>query len=225
MTALGKLEIGVVGCGQHSRYHLQHYGDFPAAEVVAVADVDRARARQVAGEFGVPHHYGDHRELLARHQLDIVSLSLPPACNRAVAIAALEAGAHVMISKPLALNPAQAEDIIATARRGERLVSMALQNRCLHTVRALRRFISSGRLGQVYHTRIWNGHVMHIPATPTMRQRHLAGGGVVFHTLVHLLDAALWILGNPRPRRAGAKTSRNNGKPDFCLQKTPQIAT
>ena len=53
MTALGRLEIGVVGCGQHSRYHLQHYGDFPAAEVVAVADVDRERARQVAGEFAV----------------------------------------------------------------------------------------------------------------------------------------------------------------------------
>ena len=45
--------------------------------MVAVADVDRDRARQVAGEFGVPHHYGDYRELLARHRLDIVSLALP----------------------------------------------------------------------------------------------------------------------------------------------------
>ena len=69
-------------------------------------------------------------------------------------------------------------------------------------------FDSSRRLGQVYHTRIWNGHVMHIPATPTMRQRRLAGGGVVFHTLVHLLDAALWILGNPSPRRVSGANYR-----------------
>ena len=93
---------------------------------------------------------------------------------------------------------------------------MGLQNRCHPEVQALRQIVAEGRLGRIYHARLWHGQ-MHIPPTPTMYRRELAGGGVLFHTMVHLLDAVLWALGNPRPVRATAssyqKLARMNNPP------------
>jgi predicted dehydrogenase len=205
---MARLKIGVIGCGGHGRGHLGRYREIPDAELVAVADLNPDRAREAAAEFGAPHHYADYREMFARHALDVVSLALPPAANRNAAVATLEAGANVLVSKPMAMNLAQAKEMVAAAGRCGRRISLSLQNRFHPEVRALRKFLAEGRLGRVYHTRIWHGHVMDIPGTPTMYRRSLAGGGVLFHTTVHLLDAALWVLGNPRPVRASAASYR-----------------
>ena len=201
---MNRLKIGIIGCGAHGRGHLLSYAEIPEAEIVAITDLDADRVREAAVEFGAPYHYTDYREMLGHHALDIVSLALPPAANRDAAVDAFEAGANVLVSKPLAMNLAEAEEMIATAKRCGKLMSMGLQNRSDPEVQALRQFLAEGKLGNVYHTRLWHGHVMHIPGTPTMYKRHLAGGGVLFHTTVHLLDATLWALGNPKPVRASA---------------------
>ena len=201
---MNRLKIGIIGCGAHGRGHLQSYAEIAEAEIIAIVDLDPDKARQTAVEFGIPYHYTDYRKTLECHALDIVSLALPPAANRDAAVAAFEAGANVLVSKPLAMNLAEAEEMVAAARRCGKLMSMGLQNRSDPEVRGLRQFLADGKLGNVYHTRLWHGHVMHIPGTPTMYKRHLAGGGVLFHTTVHLLDATLWALGNPKPVRVSA---------------------
>ena len=170
------------------------------------------RAHSLAEEFGVAHCYGHYADMLAGHEFDIISLALPPAFNRDLAIAAFEAGAHVMISKPLALDMARGREIIQAARDKDRLLGMMLQGRFSTEVQALRRVIAEGTLGHIYHSRIWHGHEMHVPASPTLSQRRLAGGGALFHTTVHLLDAALWALGNPHPVRATAENYRKLAK-------------
>lgn len=201
---MNQLKIGIIGCGGHGRGHIQNYAEIPETEIVAVVDLNPDRVQETAVEFGVPHHYTDYRKMLEHHALDIISLALPPAANRETAINAFEAGANVLVSKPLATNITEAEEMIAVAKRCGKLMSMGLQNRSNPEVQALRQFLADGKLGNVYHTRLWHGHVMHIPGTPTMYKRHLAGGGVLFHTTVHLLDATLWALGNPKPVRASA---------------------
>ena len=201
---MNRLKIGIIGCGAHGRGHIQGYAEIPEAEIIAIADVNPDRVQEAATEFRIPYHYTDYRKMLERHALDIVSLALPPAANRDAAMDAFEAGANVLVSKPLAMNLAEAEEMVAAARRCGKLMSMGLQNRSDPEVRGLRQFLADGKLGNVYHTRLWHGHVMHIPGTPTMYKRHLAGGGVLFHTTVHLLDATLWALGNPKPVRVSA---------------------
>ena len=203
---MNPLAVGVIGCGAHGRGHVMHYGELAETRVVAVADADPQRAEAVAAEFGVEYHYADYHAMLARHPLDLISLALPPALNKEAAVAAFAAGAHVMASKPLAINLAQAEEIVAAAQNTGKLLTMGLQNRADPEVQMLRQIADEGRLGRIYHTRLWHGHVMHIPPTPTMYRRDLAGGGVLFHTMVHLLDAALWALGSPRPLRATASS-------------------
>ena len=219
MTLRSPLRVGVVGCGSHGRGHVKGYADIPEAELVAVTDLDPEKAREASLAYDVGHHYTDYREMLDRHALDIVSLALPPAANLDATVASLEAGAHVLISKPLAMNVAQATQMIKASERCGKRLSMGLQNRFSPDARALRRFIADGKLGHVYHTRIWHGHVMHIPPTPTMYRRELAGGGVVFHTTVHLLDVTLWVLGNPKPVRVAASSYQKVGR-----MKTPRIS-
>ena len=216
---MGPLRVGIVGCGAHGRGHIKGYTATPTAEVVAVADLDPEKANEAANDFKVAHHHADYREMLDRHELDIVSLALPPAANLDATLASLEAGANVLISKPLAMNVEQAKQMVEAADRCGKRLSMGLQNRFSPEARALRAFLADGKLGHVYHTRIWHGHEMHIPPTPTMYRRELAGGGVVFHTTVHLLDVTLWVLGNPKPVRVSASSYQRLGR-----MKTPRVS-
>ncbi len=209
---MDQLAVGVIGCGGHGRGHVQYYDQTPQARVVAVADVDGERAQKVAAEFAVAYHYADYAEMLRCHELDIVSLALPPPVNRNAVLAAFAAGAHVMVSKPLAANLAEAKEMVAAAQRSSKWMSMGLQNRCAPEVQLLRQVVAAGRLGRVYHTRLWHGHEMHIPTSPSLHRRQLAGGGVLFHTTVHLLDATLWALGNPKPVRAAAASYQKLGR-------------
>ena len=215
---MSQLKVGIIGCGAHGCGHIRGYTEIPEVVVIAVTELRPERAREVAAEFGVPAYYTDYRKMLRNHSLDIVSLALPPAANRDVAVAAFEAGAHVLVSKPLAINLAEAKEMVAVSKRCGKLMSMGLQNRFDPDVCALHQFLADGKLGHVYHTRIWHGHIMHIPGSPTMYTRSLAGGGVLFHTTVHLLDATLWALGNPKPVRASAASYQKVSR-----MKTPLI--
>ena len=197
---------GIVGCGGMGRSHAKEFSELERSSVVAAADIDHDSVHRVAAEYAITTIYTDYREMLDGHPLDVVSLALPPAANLDAAVASFEAGANVLIAKPLAMNTDQAKRMIATADRCGKRISMALQNRFSPEARALRRFLANGKLGRVYHSRIWHGHEMHIPPTPTMYRRELAGGGVVFHTTVHLLDVTLWVLGNPKPVRVSASS-------------------
>ena len=163
-----RLKVGIIGCGAHGRGHINGYAELPEGEVVAVSDNDSDKAREASLAFDVGHYYTDYREMLDKHALDVVSLALPPAVNLDATVASLEAGANVLISKPLAMNVGQAEQMIAAAERCGKRLSMGLQNRFSSEARALRRFLADEKLGQIYHTRIWHGHQMHIPPTPTM---------------------------------------------------------
>ena len=134
--------------------------------------------QETAVEFGVPHHYTDYRKMLEHHALDIISLALPPAANRETAINAFEAGANVLVSKPLATNITEAEEMIAVAKRCGKLMSMGLQNRSNPEVQALRQFLADGKLGNVYHTRLWQWtcdahprHPHHVQTSPSRRWR------------------------------------------------------
>ena len=151
---MNQLKVGIIGCGAHGRGHIRSYAEIPEAEIIALADVNSDRVREAAIEFGVPYHYTDHREMLKRHPLDIVSLALPPAANRDAAVDAFEAGANVLVSKPLTMNVAKAKEMIATAKCCGKLMSMSLQNRSNPEVQALRQFLADGKLGNVYHTRL-----------------------------------------------------------------------
>jgi predicted dehydrogenase len=149
--------------------------------------------------------------MLAAEKPRYVVVSSPPRCHAAQSIAAFQAGAHVMCEKPLCTSVAEAEAIVEAARQAGRLFTMSLQMRQNRQYRALRDFVAEGRLGRIYHTRVWGGHVMHYPGGRFHHRREQSLGGVIAATVVHPLDLAIWILGAPEPSAVSASAFRRLG--------------
>lgn len=210
------VRVAVIGCGDHGRGgHLTAYRQLievgERAEIVAVCDQHVERARSTAEAFGVPAWYSDHQVMLREVQPDAVSIATPPLVHREQTLDALAAGAHVLCEKPFAMNAAEAEEMVAAADQAARVLSMGLQNRYNPAARYLRALLAGDRsalptalrdvslpeVGEVYHTRVWCGHVLRLPPSRHFFNPELAGGGVIAATAVHILDAVLWMLGNP----------------------------
>jgi predicted dehydrogenase len=114
--------IGIVGTGWGARVQVPTFRE-AGLNVVAIAGHRPERTRQIASELEVPPH--DHwREVVASPDVDLVSIVTPPSEHREMALAALEAGKHVLLEKPTALNAGQAEELLAAAERHPERVTL-----------------------------------------------------------------------------------------------------
>jgi predicted dehydrogenase len=209
---MGEFKIVVVGAGWAARFvHLPGYRA-AGAPVAALCDLDEERARPLAQEHAVPRLYTDWHQMLAQEQPDIVSVCLPNVLHHEVTIAALDAGAHVLCEKPLAVSVAEARGMFDSARRrGKHL--MAAQNfRFSAPAQAIKRAVDSGDLGQIYYAEAIAMRRMGIPTWGTFHQRALSAGGCLLDIGVHMLDQTLWLMGNPTPARVSAMTQRRFGQ-------------
>src|SRR5258705_9567847 len=107
--------IGIVGTGWGARVQVPTFRE-AGLEVVAIAGSNPQRTHDIASELGVRPHE-DWRTLVSAPDVELVSITTPPSEHRAMAIAALEAGKHVLCEKPTAMNAAEAEDLVAAAKR------------------------------------------------------------------------------------------------------------
>src|SRR5438105_695526 len=107
-----RIRVGVIGLGPNGRAHLTNYRAHPGAEVVAVCDVNPDLARQVAAEEGIPGVYSDLR-ILEHPGIDMIAVCAPNPFHGEYTVRALEAGKHVFVEKPLALELESLERIVA----------------------------------------------------------------------------------------------------------------
>ena len=194
------MKAAVIGCGIQGRGgHISNYNKMNDIDLVAVCDVNFEKAQAVAIEFDIPYAYSDYRELLDKHDLDLVSVCTPHVFHRNQTVDAFEAGANVICEKALAVSSIEATEMIEACKRNKKKMSMGLQNRGSAEGHALKKFIDEGGLGKIYYTRVVSGHVMNIPGYSVFHNKDLSGGGVLYSTAVHSLDLANWIIGDPTP--------------------------
>jgi len=143
------MRTAVIGVGYLGRFHAQKYASLPDSTLVGIADpAERARG-SVGAELGVPAH-ADYRELLGK--VDAVSIVTPTPAHYETAKAFLEAGAHVLVEKPMTVTVAEAESLIGIARRAQRVLQVGHLERFNSAVQAVQpvlkvpRFIESARL-------------------------------------------------------------------------------
>ena len=206
------IRTAVIGAGAMGKGHLKSLGQVPEVEIVALVDPHQPALQAAAAEYGVPAAYTDIESMLENQRPDYVVVASPVKYHAEQTIAAFEAGAHVLCEKPLCANMVEAEAIAETAKRTGLLFTMGFQLRQNRAYRALKDFIASGKLGQVYHTRIWAGHAMRYPWGRFHHRKDYSFGGVMAATVVHILDAAIWILGVPEPVTVTASTFRRLDK-------------
>ena len=146
-------------------------------------------------------------DLLEVDGLEAISVAVPTFLHAPIALAALERGLHVLCEKPIALNGDEAQQMVAAARSAGRVLEVAFNHRRRGDVQKLRGLIEEGRLGRPYYTKAWWLRRTGIPTLGSwFTQSSLAGGGPLVDIGVHVLDYALFLLGNPAVKSVSAST-------------------
>ncbi|MDP9257689.1 MAG: Gfo/Idh/MocA family oxidoreductase [Actinomycetota bacterium] len=201
----GPLGIGLVGLGQISRAHRAGYAQAgERARVVAVCDQDGARAGEVATELGA-RPYSSLGALLEDPDVAAVDLTLPHHAHFAAASAALSAGRHVLVEKPLALSSAQCRSLIEQARESGLALGVAENTRFVAAYVAVERLLCSGALGEprLARTFISGSEVQRLRDTSLWKGRQAgSGGGTIIDAGPHSFYLLRWLLGELATVRA-----------------------
>ena len=199
MTSEPALRIGVVGAGAFAAAcHLPGLLRHPGARVVAICGRRPQRAAEVAARFGIAAVGADAAELVARSDVDAVTICTPNAAHREAAVLAFQHGKHVFCEKPLAAALADAQAMAAAAQASGRVHQVAFTYRYLHGVGELRRRVRAGDVGEPFlfrvHHEFWDGLR---PGAPIgwRELRQPAGGGVLYDSGSHFFDLARFVLG------------------------------
>jgi predicted dehydrogenase len=208
---MSDLKIVIVGAGFAARIvHLPGYAGV-GEPVAAICDLDQERAQALADRYDIPKTYTDWREMFERERPDVVSVCLPNVLHRELTLAALEAGAHVLCEKPLATSVAEAHEMFDAATKAGRLLMAAQHLRFDPPVRAIKRVIESGALGEIYHAEANAMRRLGIPTWGLFHQKAASAGGPLLDIGVHMLDQTIWLIDNPRPLAVSAITQRRFG--------------
>lgn len=212
MSTLQQLGFGIIGCGGMGREHAGNLATLPGAWLVAISDPDAAACRRLAGERDGIECYDSYHDLLDRSDVDAVIITVPNALHRVVTLAALAAGKHVLVEKPLAHCVDDGIEIVRAAERSDRVVMLGFNNRFTASAQALQRAVASGRLGEVYYARArWLRRQGLPPRGSWFARRAASGGGPLIDIGVHMLDLAFHMLGYPAPHAAFGVTYAHFG--------------
>lgn len=194
-----RLKVGVIGVGGIANVHFPGWKESPHAELVALSDLDAATLKRVGEAQGVTLLYEKPEDLISNPEIDIVDICTPNMYHRPLAVAALEAGKHVICEKPLAPTPADIRQMIEARDKSGKLLMTAQHFRFEGSSRALKAEIDRGVLGEVYHARSWMLRRSGAPTRPGFVQKKHSGGGPCIDIGVHILDLTLWMMGHPKP--------------------------
>ena len=187
------VSLGIIGLGYTGHQHLQAADSIPQVRVTAAAETHAASLASAPVDLKV---YRDWQDLLKEADVQAISVCLPHFLHAEVALAALEAGKHILIEKPLTDTFAEAKGIVEAADATDRVVMVEMTHRFYPPVQKGREMVQSGRLGSIYavEERIVQPVIPEdLPAW--MMQREYAGGGVALTSGIHMLDRIGWVCG------------------------------
>ncbi len=206
-----KLKIGMIGAGNiATNAHLPAYAKCENAVVTAIADLDRERAEAAAKKYGIPEVYDTVEEMLAKADIDAVDICTWNNGHAPCAIAAANAGKHVMCEKPLTVSDECAFAIKEAVEKAGVKFFLAVPGRFGHKNEYLQKQVADGAFGEVFYAKT---SYIRRRGTPSgwFTDKKTAGGGPVIDIGVHGIDAAWYIMGCPKPTRVSAFTSSHIG--------------
>ena len=174
------------------------------SDVVAIASRDRGRAEAAASHYGIARAYGSYDELLADPDVDVVYNPLPNDLHAPWTIAAAEAGKHVLCEKPLAMNAAEAERMIAACEEAGVLLMEAFMYRLHPTWQAVRELVASGRIGELRAVQSWFSYFNDDPND--IRNVPASGGGALYDIGCYCVNLSRMLFGAEPVRIRGSVT-------------------
>ena len=236
------IKIGIIGWGFMGRTHAHALRAMPLfypgagfrAEIAGICSRRLEKAREAAEELNVPYYTDDYRQLLAREEIDAVSVCTPNALHEEIALAALKAGKHLYIDKPLADTAQGARRIAGQAKKSGVFTRMVFNNRYLPVTLRARELVDQGRIGRVLS---FEGRYLHsgsIDPNKPIGWKQTLQGGVLLDLGSHVLDLITWLCGYPeavfcaqrtlyatRPTREGGATRDLSDDQTLMLLRLP----
>jgi predicted dehydrogenase len=189
--------MGLIGLGSIYRAHAEGYRRHAAAEVVAVCDADEARSSAEAKEWGAKA-FSDYHRLLEVSDVDAVDIMLPHSLHEPVALAALEAGKHVLVEKPIAPSLAAADRLFEAAERSGKVLALAENTRFVAAYRAIEPLVRGGELGdvQLVRTMICGNETERLSRPELWKgRRDGTVGGAILDAGAHSFYLLRWMFG------------------------------
>jgi predicted dehydrogenase len=196
MTSKGTIRIGIVGAGFARSTQIPGFKAVPDARVVAIASAHRERAEQVARECDIPHVEDDWRALIARDDLDLVSIVTPVVTHCEMTLAALERGRAVLCEKPMAMNADEARRMTDKARAAGVLALIDHELRFLAGRVKMRELVRSGTIGKVRHAKLTfrSDSRADVNRPWNWWSDKTQGGGTLGAIGSHVIDGFRWLL-------------------------------
>jgi predicted dehydrogenase len=192
------IRIAFAGTGYISRIHARAAQKLPGVELAAVVNHRPQSMAAFAAEFDIPRRYATIEELLRDGDVDAVSINAPNYLHAPQSIAALQAGVHVLVEKPMAMDAKEAAAMLAAGEKSGALLMVAHCWRFDEEALWLKEQVDRGRIGRIVRTKSYGVHVNWGPAG-WFTQKRFAGGGALADMGIHAIDTARFLLGDPQP--------------------------
>ncbi len=182
-----KVRIGIVGSKFAADFHCDGYSRDERAEVVAVSAIDGLE--EISGKWSIPDTYKDYNKMLAREDIDLVSVCVPNFLHHDVTIAAAGAGKHVLCEKPLATTVDDAKEMLEACNRANVKLFYAEDWCFAPALQRITAIVKEGAIGEVVYVKAREVHCG--THSPFARNAETCGGGSLIHLAAHPIG---WIL-------------------------------
>lgn len=197
-AAAAPLGFGIIGLGMIADFHAQAIAQITGAKLVGVATRNATKTRAFAEKHHVPFVATDIAELVARPDIQVICITTPSAAHLDASLAAISAGKHVVIEKPIEVDTARTDKIIAAAEAAGVRIAPVFQGRFGDGARTVKAAVDAGRLGRlVLASNYVKWHRAAQYYTPPRGLLGNDGGGAVINQAIHGLDLLLWFAGLP----------------------------
>lgn len=188
-----KVKVGIIGSMFAADLHISGYSRLPHVEVVAVAAKNEEEARPFGEKHGIPHIFGDYRQMLEMDELDLISVAVPNFLHHDIVLEVCRAKKDLICEKPLATTVADAEEMVAAAKKaGVKLMYAEDWIFAPALVRA-REIVDEGAIGDVLFIKAKECH--NGSHSIYAQQKKFCGGGAMIHLAIHPLGWVRWLKG------------------------------
>ncbi|NBD22927.1 Gfo/Idh/MocA family protein [Paenibacillus glycinis] len=195
------IRIGIIGAGNIGSVHASQFSQLrDVCEITAITDLYLPLAEQRAVEYGIPAVLESPEALIQSPNVDAVVIGVPNQYHAELAVRAIEAGKHVLLEKPMGINAAAAKEILRASQATDKVVMIGHQMRWESVPMQIKEQVDRGELGRIYTAKTGWYRRKGIPGWGTWFTRmDQSGGGPLIDIGVHMLDLALYLMGNPKP--------------------------
>ena len=197
------LKFGVIGTGVGGEFVVRAMKELEKEgllKVVAVVGRKPTKTEEFAKKWGVKSWYTCSRDMITREELDAVAISVPHYLHYYYAIEAIDAGLHVLVDKPIAVNLVEADEMINRAERKGVKLGVILQNRFDPKFRKIKDLIETGKLGKIILGEAlveWYRTHDYYAKSDWRGRWGTEGGGALINQAIHMIDILLWFMGDP----------------------------